>query len=326
MAGEAQSKAAVLAAMAANAGIAVAKGIAGLLSGSASMLAEAGHSVADTVNQVFLLIGINLSDTKADEAHPHGYGKEGFFWSFLAAIFIFVAGATFSFYEGGRTLIESHEHDRSEFEVILSFAVLGSAFLFEAFSFSIAIRAIGKGARAKNWGFGRYLRESNDTTTKTVFFEDSAALTGLALAASGLGLSELTGNEAWDGIASLAIGVVLALVALMLGVQSRRLLLGASAHEDTVAAIKATVGSFPEVENIVRILTMQIGQHSILVTGELQVQAGLTLDQAESLLQRIDSRLNEEVPEVANTFWELRREPDRDKVLGPEPTTDDAAG
>jgi cation diffusion facilitator family transporter len=108
-----ESKGAVLAAMGANFGIAVGKFVGGALTGSAAMFAEAGHSVADTVNQVFLLVGINLADTEPDEAHPHGYGKEPFFWSFMAAIFIFVAGAAFSFYEGARTLLQEHDHHRS---------------------------------------------------------------------------------------------------------------------------------------------------------------------------------------------------------------------
>src|SRR5262245_50308191 len=116
-----EGKGAVLAAMGANFGIAVGKFVGGALTGSAAMFAEAGHSVADTVNQVFLLVGINLADTEADEEHPHGYGKEPFFWSFMAAIFIFVAGAAFSFYEGARTLIQRDEHDRGGFELAVAF-------------------------------------------------------------------------------------------------------------------------------------------------------------------------------------------------------------
>ncbi len=304
-----ESKTAVLAAMGANFGIAVGKLVAGLMTGSAAMLAEAGHSVADTVNQVFLLLGINLSDTHADEKHPHGYGKESFFWSFLAALFIFIAGAAFSLYEGIRTLIQDVDHHRTGQELTIAFGVLGVAFIFETISMFIAWRGLLAGARRKRWSVVRFLRESPDTTIKTVFFEDGAALTGLTIAAAGLGLSEITGNEVWDGLASVCIGVVLVIVAFILGAQSRRLLLGASAPADTTASIRATLDNFPEVERVVRLLTMQLGSHSVLVTGELQVRRELTADGIEDLLERVDTALKTSVPEVNDTFWELKRVP-----------------
>ena len=304
-----ESKSAVLAAMGANFAIAVAKLAVGIGTGSAAMLAEAGHSAADTVNQVFLLVGINLSRSVPDERHPYGYGKEGFFWSFLAAIFIFVAGATFSIYEGVRTLAENHFHERTNNELLLSFGVLGLAFLFESFSFAVVMRQIWRSCRELGWSIGTYVRRSTDLTTKTVFFEDGAALTGLLIAAAGLAVSEVTGNEHWDGVAALGIGGVLAAVALMLGMQSRRLLLGTAASLEARMAIAATVRSFPEVESIVRLLTMQVGSHSVLVTGELAVRPGLTTGDLEDLIERIDARLADEVPEVGETFWELKRAP-----------------
>lgn len=304
-----ESKAAVLSAMVANFAIAIGKLVAGLLTGSAALLAEAGHSVADTVNQVFLLLGINLSDTAADETHPHGYGKEAFFWSFLAAIFIFVAGAAFSFYEGTRTLIQSDEHHRSTSDLVVAFGVLGMALVFELVSLAIAIRALMAGARRKGWSIGRYIRRSPDLTTKTVFFEDSAAIAGLILAASGLALSEVTGNESWDAVASIGIGFVLAAVSVMLGLQSRHLLLGAAANEEVRDLLHRTVSSFPEVDHVVRLLSMQLGAHSILVTGEIEVRRGLTTEQIEELLVRIDAKVSEAVPDVNDTFWELRSRP-----------------
>lgn len=303
-----ESKSTVLAALAANAAIAAGKLVAGVLSGSSALLAEAGHSFADTANQVFLLIGINRSDSVPDEAHPHGYGKEAFFWSFLAAIFIFVAGATFSFYEGIRTLVELHVHHRSAFELLLAFGVLGMAFCFESASFGIAIRGIRRGARSRGWPFRRFLRESPDLSVKTVFWEDGAALTGLIVAAAGLGLSELTGTEAWDGIASIVIGGILSIAAVVLGLQARNLLLGAAAPVDTRLAIRKTVTGFPEVTALVRLLTMQLGPSSILVTGEIAIRHDLTIEQAEDLLQRIDAAISTAVPEVRDTFWELRHE------------------
>ena len=305
-----ESRGTVLAAMGANVAIAAGKLTAGLVAGSAGLLAEAGHSIADTVDQVFLLIGLNLSRNHADETHPYGYGKEGFFWSFLAAVFIFVAGATFSFYEGARTVIEGHSHDRSTGELALGFGVLAMAFLFESFSFVVAVRSLRAAARAKRWSFFRYVRHSPDLTVKTVFWEDTAALIGLLLAAGGLAASELSGSENWDGVASMLIGGVLVMAALVLGMQARHLLLGAAAGEEALGEIRRTVEGFPEVRRVVRLLTMQMGVHSILVTGELSVQRELTAAQIEELMSRIDGELATTVPDVSDTFWELRRAPD----------------
>ncbi len=300
-----ESKRAVLAAFAANFSIAIAKLVAGLLTGSGAMLAEAAHSAADTVNQLFLLVGINLSDTAADDEHPHGYGKEAFFWSFLVAIFIFVGGATFSFFEGTRTLVESEFHERSTTELVVAFTVLGVAFLFESASLMVAVRAIRRRSRVLGWSFRQYLRQSPDMTTKTVFWEDSAATTGLVIVAAGLAAAELDRSVVWDGLASLGIGTLLTGVALMLGTQARHLLLGAAASDDTRRVLRSTVLGFDEVERIVRMLTMQLGSHSVLVTGQLQVRRGLTTKEIEALVRRIDSAIAEELPEIHETFWEL---------------------
>ncbi len=302
-----ESKTAVLAAMGANFAIAIGKLAAGLLTGSAALLAEAGHSVADTVNQIFLLVGINLSDTRPDATHPHGYGKEAFFWSFLAAIFIFVAGAAFSFFEGIRTAVQNDVHERSAAELALAFGVLGMALAFESVSFAVAVRGLLAGARRRAWSFGRYIREAPDLTTKTVFFEDSAAITGLILAAGGLAITEIVGNEVWDAVASIGVGCVLAAVSVMLGLQSRHLLLGAAASEETRIGLHRALMTFPEVEGVQRMLTMQLGANSILVTGELRVRKGLTTEEIEDLLVRIDRKMAEDVPEVSETFWELSR-------------------
>ena len=270
------------------------------------MLAEAAHSAADTVNQVFLLVGINLSDADADDDHPHGYGKEAFFWSFLVAIFIFVGGATFSFFEGTRTLVEAEFHERSTTELAVAFSVLGMAFIFEGASLVVAIRAIRRRSRVRGWSFWQYLRRSPDMTTKTVFWEDSAATVGLVIAAAGLAAAELDRSVVWDGLASVGIGTLLTGVALMLGLQARHLLLGASASDETRRGLRSTVLGFDEVERIVRLLTMQLGSHSVLVTGQLQVRRGMTTREIEELVRRIDSAIAEELPEVHETFWELR--------------------
>ncbi|OAI38722.1 hypothetical protein AYO38_09150 [bacterium SCGC AG-212-C10] len=313
-----ESKGAVLSAMGANIAIAAGKTVAGLLTGSAAMLAEAGHSFADTVNQVFLLVGINNAKHKADVRHPQGYGREAFFWSFVVAVTIFTAGAAFAFYEGIRTTFGEHNHHRSHSELIIGFGVLGMAFLFESVSLVVAVRTLLSEARKKGWSVRRYLSRSPNLVVKTVFFEDSAALAGLAIAALGLFISELTGNEIWDGIASIAIGVLLTAVAFMLGAQSRHLLLGESADDQTDAAIRAAVLGFADVRAIVRMMTIQTGVNTVVVTGELELKRELHTVEIEQLIAAIDARIGEEVPEVSTTFWELgRRSPTTAATLPP---------
>jgi len=207
MAGE-ESRRAVLAALGANAVIAVGKLVAGVVTGSGAMFAEGGHSIADTTNQMFLLVGLKRAKALPDEEHPHGYGKEAFFWSFLAAIFMFVGGATFSLFEGIRTVIDPGEfHERSTAELGLAFGVLGGAFLFEGVSLIVAARVIRGGARSRGWSMRQYLQRSPDMTTKTVFWEDSAATAGLLIASAGLAIAEVAQDETPDGVASITVSV-----------------------------------------------------------------------------------------------------------------------
>jgi divalent metal cation (Fe/Co/Zn/Cd) transporter len=190
---------------------------------------------------------------------------------------------------------------------VVAFGVLGFGAVFESISLSVAVHGLLGSARAKGWSLARYVREAPDPTLKTVLFEDSAALIGLLLASAGLALSEITGSENWDGVASLAIGAVLTIVALLLGNQARGLLLGSAAGPETRMHIRETLASFPEVENVVRVLTMQLGSHSVLVTGELRVHRGMNTDEIEDLMVRIDAEIERRVPEVSDTFWELKR-------------------
>src|SRR4051812_36885714 len=198
-------------ALAANAGIGVAKLAGGLISGSSAMLAEAAHSVADTTNQLLLLASLNLAERPADDAHPFGYGKERFFWSFVAAVSIFVSGALFSIYEGLHRIFGDGSEEGG---VGVAFAVLAIGVVLEGSSLIRAARQTDREARRYRRSFLRHLRVTRDPTTKTVVFEDSAAVIGLALAATGLGLTELTGSVFWDGLASVLIGVLLAVVAI----------------------------------------------------------------------------------------------------------------
>jgi cation diffusion facilitator family transporter len=298
------SKKVVLAAMGANVVVAAGKLAVGLGTGSAAMLAEAAHSVADTVNQVFLLVSINLSDNPADEEHPFGHGKERFFWAFLAAVFIFVAGAVFSIYEGARKLSEGGEHEGSFW---LGYLVLAFAFIFDGTVLVISFREARAQAKELGVGVFDFLRDTPDVTLKTAMYEDVAATIGVVLAAGGLALVQITGNGRFDGLASILIGVVLVVVAIMLGNEARGLLLGEAASKRTQTAIRAAIAEFPEVNAVVTLLTMQLGLDSVLVTGEINLEDNLTTDEIESLVQRLTARIRELAPSVKNVYLEPHR-------------------
>ena len=219
--GGGESTLTVLVAMGANAGIGVLKLVAAIFTGSAAMYAEAAHSVADTATEVLLLTALKRSDRKPDRQHPFGYGKERFFWALIAAVSIFVSGAVFAAYEGIRTMFGESEEQTLAW---IAYAVLGVSFVLEGTSWLQAVRQLRNEARNDETTPLRWLRETDDPTVKTVFFEDSAALIGLLLAFAGVGLHQLTGSAFWDGLASVLIAVLLTVVAYILGGTNKGLL------------------------------------------------------------------------------------------------------
>src|ERR1051326_3346395 len=237
---------AVLGALFANGLITVLKLVAAFITGSSGMMAEAFHSVADTTNQIFLLLGLRFYKRPASNKHPFGYGKERFFWSFIAAIFIFGVGATYAIYEG----IEKLAHPHPPTNLKWAYAVLALSFVLEGCSIALAIYQEVKEAHHEGLTFAGYLRESKDPTAKTVLFEDSAALIGIIIATVGLILTDYqVGGSAgayWDGMASIMIGLVLADVAFVLARSSRGLLLGEAATPKVLAAIKQAIESRSE--------------------------------------------------------------------------------
>ncbi|MET0425190.1 MAG: cation transporter, partial [Actinoplanes sp.] len=209
---ESESVGTVIVAGAANLAIALAKLVAGLVSGSAAMMSEAAHSLADTITEAFLFVALRRGEKPADEDHPFGYGKESFVWAFIAALFTFVGGAGFSIYHGITEIVEGEKSG----PFLWSYLVLGVSFVAEGVSFLRARRQVA--GESRRWGItpSRFLRLTPDTTVKAVYFEDAAALIGLILAALGLLLTQLTGSHVWDGVASIAIGLLLFLVAAVL--------------------------------------------------------------------------------------------------------------
>lgn len=308
------SKRVVYAALAGNTLITISKFTVGLIGGSVAMLSEAAHSFADTFNQVFLLVGLNLGDKPADLQHPFGHGKERFFWTFITALTIFFVGAFFSIYEGARTIIEVLEtpampEGSARWATLLT---LGLAFLFEAVVFGIACHEIFLSARKENKSIRAFLAESEDMTIKTVLFEDSAALSGLAIAFIGIEMSALTGNRIYDGVASILIGILLIAVAILLSVESRGLLLGQSASKQKLAQIDQVIKKYPTVGRVHELLTMHMAPDRILLTAKVEFKDSLTTDDLEQEIRGLASELSGQLPELKNIYIQ----PDRGQHHG----------
>jgi cation diffusion facilitator family transporter len=298
---EGESRRTVYVALAANAAIAVAKLVGGLIAGSSAMLSEAAHSVADTMNQVFLLVSLSFSRREPDLEHPFGYGKERFFWALIAAVSIFVSGAVFAAYEGIRTMFGESEEQTLAW---IAYAVLGVSFVLEGTSWLQAVRQLRNEARNDETTPLRWLRETDDPTVKTVFFEDSAALIGLLLAFAGVGLHQLTGSAFWDGLASVLIAVLLTVVAYILGGTNKGLLIGRQADRKTVYALRDALAERQEVEQVVDLLTMSLGTDQILLCARLDFNDALDAASLERACAAIDADLRERFPDIAEIFVE----------------------
>lgn len=290
----------VLVALGANFLIAVLKLIAGLITGSAAMLAEAGHSVADTFTEVFLLTALRRSTKPADRVHPFGHGKERYFWSLMAAVSIFTSGAVFALYEGFRTIFG----DEKEANPLVGYLVLGLAFVLEGISWLRAVKQVRGEAAAEKRSLAAYLRLIDDPTVKTVFFEDSAALVGILLAFGGLALHSLTGSALWDGLASVLIGVLLAGVAYLLGRTNLRLLVGRQADPAIVSGARDLLRSAPEVEVVVDLLTMVTGTDQVLLCARLDFVEDLTSTDLELACVRLVGELQERFSDLDEIFLE----------------------
>jgi cation diffusion facilitator family transporter len=295
------SKKLVLLALSANMGIAVIKGVAFAISGSSAMLAEAFHSVADSTNQLFLLRGEAASRLAPDARHPFGRGKEAYFWSFMVAVFLFVGGAVFALIEGYRRVTNPHE---TEGGILFSLVVLAVAALFEGFvAFRPAVKQFNRTRAGRS--IITTVRESTDTSLIVVLFEDSAAVLGLAIAAAGLILADVTGWVQWDGVASILIGILLASVAWVLAFEMKALLIGESATRRERSLIRAATLGVPAVSSVSRVLTMQLSPSEILVNMDVELDRDLSMDAAEGAIDEIEARIRDLVPSATRIFVEL---------------------
>ena len=294
------SKKAVVAAILGNVAIAATKFVAAAVTGSSAMLSEGIHSLVDTGNGWLLLHGMRRSRRPADATHPFGHGKEVYFWSLIVAVLVFGVGGGMSFYEG----ITHLHHPEPMRRISWNYVVLGLSMLFESLSWSVAVKEFRAGQAGK--GFWEAVRTSKDPTTLTVVFEDSAALVGLVLAFLGVLLGDVLHDPRFDGAASIAIGVLLSIVAFFLAFQSKRLLIGESADRATLASIRDVLAAEPAVDEVVDLLTMHFGPHDVLLTLEIEFGRGLSAAEVEAAVERLEERITARHPEVKRIYIEAQ--------------------
>ncbi|WNI18591.1 cation diffusion facilitator family transporter [Actinacidiphila sp. ITFR-21] len=289
---DAGTRSAVLVALGANLLIAVAKSAAGLFAGSPALLSEAAHSVADSLNEVFLLLSLRRSRRAPDSTHPFGYGKERYFWSLLAAVGIFVLGGVFSFYQGVRAL-SSHGHE-SHAGYVAGLAVLFVSLLAEGGSLLKAVvqsRRSGQGA--------------TDPALRTVLAEDGTAVIGVLLAAAGLTVHMITGNGAGEAAASMAIGVLLMFVAFTLGRGAHEQLIGVAVDPGLRDEIEELLAGQPEVDTVEELLTMQLGMDSTLVAARIDLVPGMDSERVEEVSLRIRQSIHGKWPSADRVFLDI---------------------
>lgn len=291
----------VLMALTANVAIAVLKFTAAGVSGSTAMLAEGFHSLADSGNQLFLLRGAKASRFVATSRYPFGRGKELYFWSFMVAVVLFVGGGVVALMEGYDRV---RHPDATSSGITFNLVVLAISAVFEVF---IAFRPALKEFNHRRGGrrVWRTIRETKDPTLLVVLFEDSVAVLGLAVAAVGLLLAHATGNGAWDGVASIVIGLMLAAVAWILASETKGLLVGESATREVRSSIRTAALSVPEVESVDRLLTMHLGPEEILVNMDLVAEAGLSAADLERVTDEVEKEIIALVPQATRVFIEF---------------------
>jgi cation diffusion facilitator family transporter len=309
---EGESNLVLLSALAANLGIAVAKFIAAGITGSSSMLTEGFHSVVDSVNQILLLYGQKQGRKPPDEAHPFGYGRELYFWSFVVAILIFAVGAGVSIYEG---LVHIKEPEPLT-SPLINYIVLGVALAMEGGSWFVAMREFAATNRKGSW-WGA-VRRSKDPAGFIVLFEDSAALAGLVIAGIGIWASHEYNDPRIDGVASIVIGVLLGVVAAFLAREAKGLLIGEGADPEIVARVHAIVDGHPAITSVNHVRTIHTAPTSIFVAISADFRDSLTMGEAETMIEGIETALKQAIPELSSIYIRPEKREDA-AILRPTP-------
>jgi cation diffusion facilitator family transporter len=288
---------AVVAALAANLGIAIAKFAAFLVTGSASMLAESVHSVADTGNETLLLIGRGRSRRARTAEHPFGFGRERYFYAFVVAVMLFTVGAVFSIYDGIHKILSPGHLDSP----VVAYVVLALSMVLEGLSLRTGIREANQ-VRQQGHGWRQFVHLTKTPELPVVLLEDTAALLGLCFAFLGVLLSQVTGHEQWDGVGSVGVGLLLACAAFIVGYETKSLLIGESATEETSARIVAAIEDGPEKFRLIHMRTSHIGPESLLVAAKIGVAADLTAADLTAGIDAAEKRVRAAVP-IAETIY-----------------------
>ena len=304
MSAEGSAKA-ILAALLANAGIAVAKFVGYLITGSSSMLAESVHSVADTSNQGLLLLGQRQARKEADPLHQFGYGRSRYFYSFVVALVLFSLGSVFALYEGYHKI----SHPQELTSPVVAIVILFVAICLEGFSFRTAVVESRPLKRSGSWW--RFIRTSRNPELPVVLLEDTGALIGLVFALAGVGLSVLTGNPVWDGIGTVGIGVLLGLIAVVLMVEMHSLLIGEGATGEEDRAIRAALEQTENVDRLIHLRTQYLGPEEMLVGAKIALAASMDLATVAATINSAEAAIRAAVPAAQVIYLE----PDLDRAL-----------
>jgi cation diffusion facilitator family transporter len=291
----------VIAALLINVIIAGFKFLAAAISRSSAMLAEACHSLADSTNQIFLLIGMRRSSRAPDDQHPFGYGPETYFWAFMVALSIFALGSGFAIREGVEKILH-RAHGAELGDVRWAYAIIGVSVLLEAYSFTVAMREF-RHIRAGR-PIRRTLSEARDPTVLTILFEDVAALFGLAVAFTGILLTRVTGDVVWDGAASIIVGCSLGGVAFILARDSKSLLIGEGATRADVDKISAIVKAHRDVVEIIHLRTMHLGPEEVMLAIKVRFLGNLDTRTLELRINEIEAALRKELPRLRRIYVE----------------------
>ena len=293
------STAHILQSLVANALIAASKGVAAFITGSGALLAETIHSTADCGNQLLLLFGVKQARRPADARHPLGYGRALYFWSFMVAMLLFTGGGMFSIYEG----IHKIQHPEPVDSITIGVIVLGIALALEGWATYGNVVELNR--RRGATPFVRFLRETKDSDLVVVFGENSAAVLGLVLALAALVLAKTTGDGRWDGVGSLAVGLVLVAVAVFLAIEIKSLLVGEGADPALLRKIEEVIADEPQVRELIRMISVQQGPGEVMVAMKLRFANGLeTGGELCEVINRLEARIAERAPEVRWTFIE----------------------
>jgi cation diffusion facilitator family transporter len=292
------SRRAVLTAFSANLGIAIAKFVAFLFTGAASMLAEAVHSVADTANQGFLILGSARASRAPTPEHPFGYARERYFWAFVVAVVLFTLGSLFACYEGLQKLRHPHEITSPAWAI----GVLCIAILFEGFAFRTAAVAANPLRRGRSWW--AFIRHAKSPELPVILLEDFGALLGLGFALLGVTFSLLTGDARFDALGSIAIGLLLGAIAIVLAVEMKSLLIGESASPIQQRAIVRAIEERPEVRRLIHLRTQHLGPEQVLVCAKVELDSGLTLPEVVEAINAIEAGVRESVPAAHPIYLE----------------------